>query len=606
MDPELVEAEPLLKQDPADSDSTWSSRLRRRPFDRSQVAVPSHKEQDANKMICSPLAFISAVLLLISGAVATAFLLLAKAPPQPHIVFILADDLGWNDVSFNGCPQIRTPNIDALAWNGVRLSRYYTQPLCTPSRATLMTGRYPIHTGTQHSVIFNEEPRGLSLRFKLLPQWLAERGYRTHMVGKWHLGFHKTEYTPTKRGFHHHFGCWGAYVDYFTHQKTYNGPDRNAGLDFRRNLSISPNESGTYITQLLTREANTIIENHPVDKPLFLYLAHQAPHSADRKERLQVPKEYIEQYRDIGDWNRTLYAGMVSALDESVGAVFESLNRRNMLSNTVFVFTSDNGGDTESENANFASSWPLKGQKYTPWEGGVHAPAVIWSPRFSRLLGSVYSNLFHISDWLPTLYQLAGGLPTEMAGDIDGFSHLDSLTRGTNHPRHELLINIDPVDNYSGIIEGDFKLVKGTAFGGGSDKWYPIPGNVPWDSDMPLKQCESSVVVRVLRDFGLSPVCGAGGARYADSVDCGERDPSKACASEKSPCLFDLSKDPCEYNDVAGQNPEVVEQLLEKLARYEATAVKPENLPGDPRSNPSLHNNVWVSWDDVSVPDSKR
>ncbi|KAG0423769.1 hypothetical protein HPB47_000461 [Ixodes persulcatus] len=492
----------------------------------------------------------------------------------PAAVFLI----GWNDVSFNGCPQIRTPNIDALAWNGVRLSRYYTQPLCTPSRATLMTGRYPIHTGTQHSVIYNEEPRGLSLRFKLLPQWLAERGYRTHIVGKWHLGFHKIEYTPTKRGFHHHVGCWGAYVDYFTHQKTYNG----VGLDFRRNLFISPNQSGTYVTQLLTREANAIIENHPVDKPLFLYLAHQAPHSADRQERLQVPKEYIEQYRNIGDRNRTLYAGMVSALDESVGAVFESLNRRNMLSNTVFVFTSDNGGDSESDNANFASSWPLKGQKYTPWEGGVHAPAIIWSPRFPRLLGSVYRNLFHIlrlaTDAVPT-----GGLPAEMAGDIDGFSHLDSLIRGTDRPRHELLINIDPVENYSGIIKGDFKLVKGTAIGGGSDKWYPIPGNVPWDSDMPLKQCKSSVVVRVLRDIGLSPVCGAGGARYADSVDCGERDPSKACASEKSPCLFDLSKDPCEYNDVAGQNPEHTRVVFVQRFRKKLTGEKltGEKLTGE-------------------------
>lgn len=578
--------------------------IRRRAAERSQVAASTHIRPDAKKMGRMRLVVIASALLLVAGLVATAFLVLLRAPPQPHIVFILADDLGWNDVSYNGCPQIRTPNIDALAWNGVRLTRYYTQPLCTPSRATLMTGRYPIYTGMQHSVIFNEEPRGLSLRFKLLPQWLADRGYSTQMVGKWHLGFHKTEYTPTKRGFHQHVGVWGAYVDYFTHKKDYMGPGNDSGLDFRRGLSISPNESGTYITQVLTKEATAIIENHPIDKPLFLYLAHQAPHSADRDERLQAPEEYINQYLDIGSRNRTIYAAMVSALDESVGAVFESLDRRGMLSNTVFVFTSDNGADTESANANHATAWPLKGQKYTAWEGGVHAPALIWSPLFSGLQGSTYNNLFHVSDWLPTLYQLAGGLPTDMEDDIDGSSHLDGLTGGTERPRNELLINIDPVDNFSAIIEGDFKLVKGRAFGGISDKWYPIPGKIEWDSNLPREQCESSAVVRVLRNLGLSPVCGAGGARYALPLDCGERDPSKTCASELSPCLFDLSKDPCEYNNVAGENQEVVERLLKKLARYEATSVKPENVPDDPLSNPALHNNVWIPWNDVVAPSS--
>ncbi|KAM7303892.1 arylsulfatase B [Ixodes scapularis] len=579
--------------------------LRRRALESPGAVAPTHENQNAPSF--TPLVVFSVALLLISGAVATGFLLSAGKSPQPHIVFILADDLGWNDVSYNGCPQIRTPNIDALAWNGVRLSRYYTQALCTPSRATLMTGRYPIHTGMQHSIIFNEEPRGLSLSFKLLPQWLAERGYTTHMIGKWHLGFHKTEYTPTKRGFHRHVGLWGAFVDYFTHEKTYRGPGGDTGLDFRRDLSISPNESGTYITQLLTREAKAVIANHPIDKPLFLYLAHQAPHSANPDERLQALKEHIDQYRDIGSWKRTLYAGMVSALDESVGSVFESLNHRGMLDNTVFVFSSDNGADTDSATANSASSWPFRGQKYTPWEGGVRAPAVIWSPLFSGLLGSVYNNMFHISDWLPTLYQLAGGLAEGMADDIDGLSHLHSLTGGTEPPRHELLINIDPVENYSAIIEGHFKLVKGRASGSAFDKWYSIPGNVTWDSDMPRKQCESSVVVRVLRNIGLSPVCGAGRTRYAVPVDCGQRDPrEKSCAPERSACLFDLSKDPCEYNDVSGQHPEVVERLLKKLAGYEATALKPANLPDDPRSNPGLHNNVWVAWNDVSGPNLTR
>ncbi|KAM7304228.1 hypothetical protein ISCGN_014128 [Ixodes scapularis] len=125
------------------------------------------------------------VVILLFIALAAMLLTSRRSPVrQPHIVFILADDLGWNDVSYNGCPQIRTPNIDALAWNGIRLQRYYTQPMCTPSRAALMTGRYPIHTGMQHFVILQNEPRGLPLKFKLLPQWLGDLGYVSQMLGK--------------------------------------------------------------------------------------------------------------------------------------------------------------------------------------------------------------------------------------------------------------------------------------------------------------------------------------------------------------------------------------------------------------------------------------
>lgn len=188
------------------------------------------------------------------------------AAGPPHIVFVLADDLGWNDVSYHGCPQIRTPNIDALAWNGIRLRRYYTQPLCTPSRAALLSGRYPIKLGMQHSVIYNEEPRGLPLSVKLLPQWLADLGYVTHIIGKWHMGFYKKEYTPLMRGFQRHVGYWGAYVDYYKHQKAYLGATKTQGLDIRRDFLLAKNDSGTYMTQLLTEEAVGIIENHPTEK----------------------------------------------------------------------------------------------------------------------------------------------------------------------------------------------------------------------------------------------------------------------------------------------------------------------------------------------------
>lgn len=520
------------------------------------------------------------------------------AAGPPHIVFVLADDLGWNDVSYHGCPQIRTPNIDALAWNGIRLRRYYTQPLCTPSRAALLSGRYPIKLGMQHSVIYNEEPRGLPLSVKLLPQWLADLGYVTHIIGKWHIGFYKKEYTPLMRGFQRHVGYWGAYVDYYKHEKAYLGATKTQGLDIRRDFLLAKNDSGTYMTQLLTEEAVGIIENHPTEKPLFLYLAHLAPHSASVQDPLQVPDKYVKQYQEIGSPNRMKYAGMVSTLDESVGLVFEALSKRGMLRDTLFVFSSDNGGDAASPQSNYASSWPLKGQKYTPWEGGIRSAAFLWSWALQRGRGGEdYEHLFHISDWMPTLYQLAGGVPADL-GDIDGVSHAEALATTSSPPRMELVVNIDPIDNYSAIIAWPFKMVAGVAEKGAFEKWYPIVGNVTWDSAKPMEQCKASTVTRTLNDLGLDPVCGSPGAAYATPIECGARDPSKTCDPRAAACLFNLAEDPCEYNNVATQHPKVVEKLTEKVRLYNEASAPPANVPHDPLCDPGLHENAWVPWGD--------
>lgn len=500
-------------------------------------------------------------------------------------------------MSYNGCPQIRTANIDALAWSGIRLRRYYTQSMCTPSRAALMTGRYPIHTGMQHFVLMEMEPRGLPLNFKLLPEWLGDLGYVRQMLGKWHLGFYKREYTPTMRGFQTHIGSWGGFQDYYSHQRDH-PKVALGGFDFRRGLLGGREFDGRYYTELMTEEAIRIIETHPLEKPLFLYLSHLAPHSGNLHDPLQVPKKFSDMYHDIGSRNRTLYAGMVSALDESVGAVVEALGRRGMLGDTVLVFSSDNGANSRGENPNYASAWPFKGQKITPWEGGVRAPAIIWSPSLSGTQGRDYSNIFHISDWLPTLYQLAGGDPSDL-GDIDGISQLEALRDGTEAPRKEVLINIDPIDNVTAIIEGHFKLVSGTVKGGALDDWFQIPGNVAWNTDRTRHECETSVAAKVLRNSGHDVTCGSGQGSYAVPVKCGRRDTSKPCTPTLAPCLFDLSEDPCEYNNVAEQHSEVVRRLLKKLAVYKATSWSPGNVPEDPRAHPALHNGAWVSWGDV-------
>lgn len=196
---------------------------------------------------------------------------------------------GWNDVSYNDpMHQIPTPNIDALGLNGVILNRHYSTHMCTPSRSALMTGEYPIHTGMQHWVIDVDEPWGLPLDRTIMPQYFKGAGYETYMVGKWHLGFHKTAYTPLERGFDHHYGYWGPYIDYWT--KTMFKLDRpyNRGLDFRKDLSIIHDTNTTYATYMFTDAAVDYIDQHDRRRPMFMVVNHLAPHTGNEDGKDQL------------------------------------------------------------------------------------------------------------------------------------------------------------------------------------------------------------------------------------------------------------------------------------------------------------------------------
>ncbi|XP_064458139.1 arylsulfatase B-like isoform X3 [Ornithodoros turicata] len=538
---------------------------------------------------------------------------IAVASRAPHIIFILADDLGWNDVSYHGCPQIPTGNIDAMAWNGLRLTQYYTQTLCSPSRAALMTGRYPIRTGMQHSVLDNTEARGLPLDQKLLPEWLAELGYTNYLVGKWHLGFYKEEYTPTRRGFHHHFGFWGSHIDYYNHTVTFPKAPQplkldsgkslqtinwTTGMDYRSGPHILWNYTGLYSTDVFTSEAVRIIGNHPVEKPLFLCLSHGAPHSGDMRDPLQVPDSYTSDFKDIGHEKRIKFAGMVKALDISVGEVFHALDRKGMLENSVVVFSSDNGPDLERIISNYGSAWPLRGQKETPWEGGVRSPAVVWSPLLNTSSRVTYDGLVHITDWLPTFYHLAGGNVSNLE-KIDGVNNWNAFLKLEPPQRTELLVNIDQIEGYAAIRDGKFKLVKGGINNGRFDVWYPILGNVPWSSTQPRGSCESSVVKHVISRFRRHPVCGSDSSSYATPIQCGVRWSNKSCDATTSPCLFDLSVDPCEYNDISKEHAEVVQSLMTKLSQYQSESLPPGNRVPDPKSDPVHHDGLWTNWADI-------
>ncbi|KAL0965326.1 hypothetical protein UPYG_G00279800 [Umbra pygmaea] len=506
--------------------------------------------------------------------------LVLEGKNPPHIVFILADDFGWNDVGYHGS-EINTPNLDKLSAKGVRLENYYVQPLCTPSRNQLMTGRYQIHTGMQHQIIWPCQPYCVPLEEKLLPQLMREAGYATHMVGKWHLGMYRKDCLPTRRGFDSYFGYLTGSEDYFDHHRCHPIPALNVtrcALDLRDGEEVATGYTGIYSTQLFTDRVTGIISKHDREKPLFLYVALQAVH-----DPLQAPERYITPYSFIKDGHRRKYAGMVSAMDEAVGNITLALQHTGLWDNTVLLFSTDNGGQTLSGGSN----WPLRGRKWSLWEGGVRGVGFVTSPLIKQP-GTISHQLIHISDWLPTLVGLAGG-STNGTKPLDGFNVWNAISKGYASPRLELLHNIDPfyvdiapcpgqgfqgsvndasvkgvgsssmsafnVSIHAAIRSSQWKLLTGYP---GCDRWFPRPGS------------ENS--------------------SETQSWEWGSGDPLKPVM------LFDVEADPQERQEVSDKHPDIVDNLLKRLAHHLQRS-EPVTFPDDdPRCDP-VTTGAWGPWE---------
>ncbi|CAG2174489.1 unnamed protein product, partial [Oppiella nova] len=248
--------------------------------------------------------------------------------------------MGWADVGYHS-DHVLTPNIDTLAADGIVLNHYYTHPVSCPSRAALLTGVHPIHTGLQNFVIINQSPTGLPLHYKLLPQYLKQHNYATHIVGKWHLGYARREFTPTYRGFDSHVGFWGYNKQYFNHTACDTWPDE-CGLDSRHNMTFTTDGTGVYSTHYFTDRCLHIIDGHnSTYQPLFLYMPYQALHAARAKHTV-APQNYIDMFAYIESDKRRRLAAMAYSVDESVGLIVDRLHSKGMLDNSIIVFASDN------------------------------------------------------------------------------------------------------------------------------------------------------------------------------------------------------------------------------------------------------------------------
>jgi arylsulfatase I/J len=421
---------------------------------------------------------------------------------KPDIVYILADDLGYNDVGFTGGKEIRTPNIDKLAAAGTVLNQFYVQPVCTPTRAALMTGRYPMRYSLQVGVIIPTAQYGLPLEEQLLPVALHEAGYSTFILGKWHLGEFDKAYWPTARGFDHHYGLLCGAIDYFTHI-------RDGKLEWFRDGQLL-NEEG-YTTHLLAAEAVRVIRSQAKEKPLFLYLPFNAVHAP-----FQVPKEYKEPYGNLNEQRRT-YAGMVAAMDEAVGKVVHAIEETGRRNNTLFIFSSDNGGPAPGK---ITDNGIFRAGKGTLYEGGVRVCAfATWDDKIKP--GTHVDEPMHMIDWYPTLLKLTGAYVDQKL-PLDGRDIWPTITENKKSPHAEILLNSRPG---SGAIRvGNWKLV--------------INGSVS---------------------------------------EVGKQEPGKA-ANDKIE-LFNLRDDPREQKNIAATNSEKLNELRARYEALAKQAVPPKKRP---------------------------
>ena len=364
----------------------------------------------------------------------------AQSPRPPNIVVIVADDMGYADLGVHGSRDMRTPNIDAFARDGVRFTNAYVSgPYCSPTRAGFLTGRYPQRFGHEFNLGAPHAEFGLPLGETTIADRLKTAGYRTAIFGKWHLGLGE-KYHPLRRGFDEFFGFLAG-----AHTYTNVGTGPNRLLE-----GTTPVESfDGYLTDALADRASAYIKQQAA-RPFFLYLAFNAAHTP-----LQAPPKYLDRFADIKDEQRRTYAAMVSAMDDGIGKVLGTLREQNLDRDTLVIFFNDNGGPTmEATTINGSSNAPLRGSKRTTWEGGIRVPFMIrWSGRLPA--GRVESRPIIQLDILPTALAAAG---VSAGKSLDGVDLLPFLTGAAMGTPHETLYW--RLGGMMAIRHGDWKLVK--------------------------------------------------------------------------------------------------------------------------------------------------
>jgi arylsulfatase A-like enzyme len=445
----------------------------------------------------------------------------------PNVVFVFADDLGIGDLGVYGSEVIETPNIDAMAAAGVRFSQgYVSHPVCSPSRAGLLTGRYQQRHGWEFNPAGRDPNAGMSADEETFADAMRERGYATGMVGKWHLGY-KGPHHPMSRGFDEYFGVLAGgsiFIDTSLPGVESIGnraPTRQFPHEVYAGKETVVVEE--YLTDRFTTEAVEFIDRHK-DEPFLLYLSHTTPHTP-----LQATKQYLDRYRHIEDKGTRIYAAMVSSLDDSVGAVITKLKEIGQYENTLLVFLSDNGCAGYINGA--CSNGPHAGFKRYHQEGGIRVPFIMSWPA-AIPAGQVYDHPVISLDLLATFTGAAGDAQTTE----DSVNLLPYVTGKQSGAPHEYLY------------------------------WRAGPTKAIRDDRWKLIQYKRSPLTRAdLRADG----------RLEPPSDGWPKDAPDGYVT----LLYDLSADPGETANLAGSKPEIVNRLAEEHARWDAGLTDEQILP---------------------------
>jgi len=417
---------------------------------------------------------------------------------QPHIIWFIADDLGYSDIGAHGA-EYATPNLDSIVQNGLDLKSHYAMPLCSPTRASLLTGRHAYRMGLQATMTDIVKPgtaTHIPAAYKTIGNYFQDAGYLTRLYGKWHAGYSKLSYTPTKRGFDHHYGFYQYVIDYFTKETL----DSLTGYDWFKDGEICWEDADTslYTTFILSDQIVSDLTEYAAStdehkKPLFMYIAFQNPHFT-----VEVPDTFTGDCDNVLDEDRATYCKHVQALDYAVGQVLNALKSNGLYDNSVIALTTDNGAlslglcGNPGHHSAAGSAYPFRGGKYTLFEGGVRTPAFISGNLIpSESVGKSTTQWMHAVDWLPTLLHFTkDGSDIVINDGIDGFDMYNVLFNNEDNPRSYLTLNIDYRDSVkdytdTAVIYGDYKIIYNHQLvlaGSSCDVRSAAPGSYPFTS----------------------------------------------------------------------------------------------------------------------------
>jgi len=514
--------------------------------------------------------------------------LAVAAASKPHILLVLVDDWGWNNVGYHrpNDPEVATPNVDALVKEGIELNRHYTYHYCSPSRSTLQSGRLSVHVAygfddpmlrskTDPDGGFSGIPRNMTG----IAEKMRSAGYRTHMTGKWDAGMASWEHTPMGRGYETFFGYYHHAEDYWTQRLS----DSDFKPDVCGNLVDLWNTTGpayglngtAYVEEMFTANTLGVLDRHDPAEPLFMFHSFHLMHSP-----LQVPKEWEEKFMFLQNPDRRKYAAMTHYMDDALGKIVQKFKDKGMWENTLMVVSSDNGGPTYNLPVigyGAASNAPLKGSKMSDWEGGIRVNAFVSGGAVpAQKRGSKLDDYLHMTDWYTTFCALAGVDPADERAARAGLPPVDGFDQSA------LLLGEAPFG--TGKRVEIHHSARALTFG----RWKLITGG--------MQGLEMHI--------DHSQVFGNDSIPFSDYLP-GYEGPELLCRNLTNcgaGCLYDVIADPYETEDVAAENPEVVTKAKARLAELNKGIYLPDRGTPD-AGGCGRWNGFYGPWVDMPAPE---